>query len=184
MSRASDGIPSPGRRGVPHVQRPQVVGDLPERRAVAGGVEAHRRQVRRPCSFARPGVYQRERITAVLVRRRDNGRWEPPGGVLELEETFHEGLRREVREETGLEVEPGRLTGVYKNMARGIVTLVFRWRVTGGRLVETAEADAFRWAAADEPDGLMDEVFAIRIPDALCEGAEPAVREHDGGRVL
>ena len=52
----------------------------------------------------------------LAVRRRDNGRWEPPGGVLELDETIQVGLVREVREETGLEVEPQALTGVYKNM--------------------------------------------------------------------
>jgi 8-oxo-dGTP pyrophosphatase MutT (NUDIX family) len=31
-------------------------------------------------------VGERERV--LLIRRRDNGRWEPPGGVLELGETF------------------------------------------------------------------------------------------------
>jgi ADP-ribose pyrophosphatase YjhB (NUDIX family) len=40
------------------------------------------------------------------------------GGVLELSESILDGLRREVREETGLEIEPERLTGVYKNMPR------------------------------------------------------------------
>jgi 8-oxo-dGTP diphosphatase len=39
---------------------------------------------------------------ALAVRRRDNGHWEPPGGVLELGEAIHDGLRREVEEETGL----------------------------------------------------------------------------------
>ena len=62
----------------------------------------------------------------LLIKRRDNGRWEPPGGVLELDETIEDGLRREVREETGAEIEVGPLTGVYKNMQRGIVALVFR----------------------------------------------------------
>src|SRR5262249_55831694 len=59
---------------------------------------------------------------------------EPPGGVLELDETIEDGLRREAREETGLEVEPIALTGVYKNMTRGIVAPVFRWKITGGVL--------------------------------------------------
>jgi 8-oxo-dGTP diphosphatase len=39
--------------------------------------------------------------------------------VLELTESIHDGLRREVREETGLGVEPITLTGVYKNITRG-----------------------------------------------------------------
>ena len=47
----------------------------------------------------------------LAIRRRDNGRWEPPGGVLELDETIGEGLVREVLEETGLTVEPEALTG-------------------------------------------------------------------------
>ena len=46
--------------------------------------------------------------------------------MLELAEGIHDGLRREVREETGLDVEPITLTGIYKNLARGIVALVFR----------------------------------------------------------
>ena len=59
----------------------------------------------------------------LAIRRRDNGHWEPPGGVLELDETIEDGLVREVHEETGLTVKPERLTGVYKNMERGIVAL-------------------------------------------------------------
>ena len=33
----------------------------------------------------------------LAVRRRDNGHWEPPGGILELDETIQAGLVREVR---------------------------------------------------------------------------------------
>ena len=73
------------------------------------------------------------------VRRRDNGRWEPPGGVLELGETIHDGLVREVLEETGLVVEPDYLTGVYKNMRHGIVALVFRCHI-----VRSAKPDQLR----------------------------------------
>ena len=62
----------------------------------------------------------------LLIKRRDNGNWEPPGGILELDEAIEDGLRREVLEETGAEIDVGPLTGVYKNMNRGIVALVFR----------------------------------------------------------
>lgn len=44
--------------------------------------------------------------------RRDNERWEPPGGGLELDEAITTGLRHEALEETGLDVEPVALTGV------------------------------------------------------------------------
>lgn len=57
---------------------------------------------------------------------------EAPGGILELQETIAEGMKREVFEETGVRVEPVALRGVYKSMARGIVSLVFRCRSVGG----------------------------------------------------
>jgi hypothetical protein len=63
------------------------------------------------------GVIVDEQNRALLIRRRDNLHWEPPGGVLEVDEPIHDGLRREVHEETGLVVEPIRLTGVYKTWA-------------------------------------------------------------------
>jgi 8-oxo-dGTP diphosphatase len=76
---------------------------------------------------------------ALLIKRRDTLLWEPPGGVLELDESIDAGLRREVREETGLTIEPVALTGVYKNMARGIVALVFRCDVVRGHLIRNDE---------------------------------------------
>jgi 8-oxo-dGTP diphosphatase len=44
------------------------------------------------------GVIPDDHGRVLLIRRRDNQRWEPPGGVLELGETIHDGLRREIRE--------------------------------------------------------------------------------------
>ena len=40
----------------------------------------------------------------------------PPGGILELDEPIETGVRRELKEETGLDIDPTALTGVYKNM--------------------------------------------------------------------
>lgn len=120
----------------------------------------------------------------LLIQRRDNHRWEPPGGVLELSESINEGLRREVREETGLDVEPVALTGVYKNMTRGIIALVFRCEVTSGQPGTSEEAEAFRWVTPSEIKELANEAYAIRVLDALHITGPVAIREHDGQQLL
>jgi 8-oxo-dGTP diphosphatase len=121
---------------------------------------------------------------ALLIQRRDNHHWEPPGGVLETTESIQDGLRREVREETGLHIEPVALTGVYKNMTRAIVALVFRCTATGGRLTLNDEVTAFRWVTPAEVTDLTAEAYAVRILDALHGQPGPPVRQHDGTRVL
>lgn len=130
------------------------------------------------------GVVIDEHGLALVIQRRDNARWEPPGGILERDETITEGLLREVREETGLIVEPVALTGVYKNMNRGIVALVFRCRAAGGALRENSEVTGFRWVRESEVSTIMSEAYAVRILDAYRHSAVPFVREHDGVRLV
>jgi ADP-ribose pyrophosphatase YjhB (NUDIX family) len=129
------------------------------------------------------GIITDDHGRALLIRRADNQHWEPPGGVLELGETIHDGLRREVREETGLDVEPLALTGVYKNMNRAIIAMVFRCKIAGGVLTSSDEAAGFRWAAETELPHLMDQAYAIRVLDALHDSGA-AVRPHDGVHLL
>jgi ADP-ribose pyrophosphatase YjhB (NUDIX family) len=130
------------------------------------------------------GVITDDHGRALLIQRADNHRWEPPGGVLELGETITDGVRREVREETGLDVEPVTLTGIYKNMNRGIIALVFRCKLTGGDLTTTDEASAFRWVTDTEVADLTEEAYAVRVLDALNGDHPPAVRHHDGVHLL
>ena len=128
------------------------------------------------------GVVVNEHDQVLAIQRDDNGRWEAPGGVLELNETFEEGVRREVKEETGLDVTVGTLTGVYKNMTRGIVALVFRCTIQRGQPQPTAEATAVRWLSKDEVADMMAPAYAVRVLDALHSGT--AIRAHDGTNLL
>lgn len=55
----------------------------------------------------------------VLIRRGNEprkGEWSIPGGKLELGETLAEGVRREMREETGLDVEVGELIEAFERI--------------------------------------------------------------------
>lgn len=120
----------------------------------------------------------------LAIQRRDNGHWETPGGVLELDETVEEGLRREVREEVGIEIEVEQLTGVYKNMELGVVALVFRCGLVGGEPAPTREAAAVDWVDADEIAQRMDQAYAVRMFDAVDAGGGATVRAHDGTDLL
>jgi ADP-ribose pyrophosphatase YjhB (NUDIX family) len=119
----------------------------------------------------------------LVTQRRDNGHWEPPGGVLETEESILDGLQREVLEETGLVIEPVRLTGVYKNMARGIVALMFLARIKAGEPTTSDETSRVEWWTAEMVSEHMDDAYAVRILDALRPDG-PAVRAHDGVSIL
>ncbi len=55
----------------------------------------------------------------VLIRRSDSGGWALPGGTLEWGESLRTALERELKEETGAELQAmGRLIGVYSGFGR------------------------------------------------------------------
>jgi len=49
----------------------------------------------------------------LLQKRADKNLWGFPGGIMELHESFSEAIKREVEEETGLEIDIKRLIGIY-----------------------------------------------------------------------
>lgn len=120
---------------------------------------------RHSVSVAAAVVRDDSRILA--VRRRDNGRWEPPGGILDLDETIEEGVTREVSEETGLLIGVDHPTGVYKNMTHSIIALVCHCHVICGTLHPTPEASAAAWLTPNEVRERMNLAFAIRLLDAI-----------------
>jgi ADP-ribose pyrophosphatase YjhB (NUDIX family) len=128
------------------------------------------------------GVVVRADAAILAVQRRDNGHWEPPGGVLEYEETFEDGVRREVLEETGVEIDVERLTGVYKNITKSVVALVFRCRPLTDAVSETEESMRVAWLTIDDVQRRMAPAYAVRVTDAFAAGV--VVRAHDGVELL
>ena len=86
------------------------------------------------------------------------GRWSLPGGVVEVGETLQEALVREVREETGFEVEVGPVVEVLERIERGpddrveyhYVIIDYRCLVRGGQLTCGSDADEARWVTASD----------------------------------
>jgi 8-oxo-dGTP diphosphatase len=93
------------------------------------------------------------------------GKWDVPGGFLEEGENPLDGLRRELREETGLQVEPVRYLGAfmdtYGDDERAIATLNLMWIVRAGSGEPEAADDVaeLRWFARDELPSRPDLAF-------------------------
>lgn len=66
-----------------------------------------------PLLLPRTSVIVLDRKIGVLLQKRRDGIWNLPGGFLELEETVEQAARREVKEETGVEIGEVSLLGIF-----------------------------------------------------------------------
>ncbi|HMA34170.1 MAG TPA: NUDIX domain-containing protein [Chloroflexia bacterium] len=114
-----------------------------------------------------------EQDGAVLLVRRNiepfSGYWDIPGGYLQEWEHPADGARREVQEETGLEVELTRLLGIfvdsYGSEGSNTFNVYYRARPVGGHLQPADDAAEARWFP---PDSLPANIaFPGHIPDVL-----------------
>jgi ADP-ribose pyrophosphatase len=77
-------------------------------------------------------------------------RWAQPGGFLEIDETVLEAAIRETLEETGLQVEPVRIVGLYSRVEAAVVVVAYEARIVGGEPITTPESLETRPFAPDE----------------------------------
>ena len=142
-------------------------------------------------AVVRPGttaVVLNEVGEVLLEKRADNGFWGLPGGAVDRGESVAQGIVREVREETGLDVDVKRLIGVYSDprfysivrYPNGdvvqYVTACFECEARGGELQVSEESTDIGYF----PVGALPEKtllsHRIRLKDALERRAEPFIR--------
>lgn len=90
-----------------------------------------------------------EKDEILLVKSPWRG-WEYPGGLIEPGESFEAALRREVREESGVEIEITGFVGICKNVERNIVNIDFTARYVSGELTTSEESTEVGWFTEEE----------------------------------
>jgi 8-oxo-dGTP diphosphatase len=127
-------------------------------------------------SVAAYAVIQDERGRVLLTRRSDGDEWVLPGGTVEAGEPPWDAVVREVREESGLEVEVERLVGVYVKKRETDLVFGFAARVVGGELRASDERDALTFFPPGEPPEETSDHDRERIGDALLDADRAALR--------
>lgn len=118
----------------------------------------------------------------LLIHRVDNDLWALPGGAIEIGETVSQAVVREVREETGIDVEVTGLVGIYSDPKHVIAyddgevrqqfSICFRARPIGGALRGSSESTGVAWVPGDDIVSLaMHAAQRLRITHAV-EGSE------------
>lgn len=98
----------------------------------------------------------------ILIEKRKSepgrGKWSIPGGLVELGENITETVVREVKEETGLDVEKPELIDIVDDIIRDengeikyhFVIVDYFVKVKGGNVKASSDAEELRWVPLDE----------------------------------
>ena len=91
----------------------------------------------------------------LLIKRKNEpfkGMWAFPGGLIMDNETMEQCAVREAKEETGLDVKPIRLIGVYsdpKRDPRKVITAAYLCEIVGGEVFASSDAEDIIWFDLD-----------------------------------
>ncbi|MDQ1393728.1 MAG: 8-oxo-dGTP diphosphatase [Acidimicrobiaceae bacterium] len=122
----------------------------------------------------RPSEWLPGKVDVVLVHRPSYDDWSLPKGKAEGDESDEDAARREVREETGLEVELGKelpSTRYLDRYAKPKVVRYWTMTATGGELKPSQEVDIARWLPYDRARQMLsyerDHAVLDALPEAL-----------------
>lgn len=120
----------------------------------------------------------------LMQRRSDSGNWALPGGIMDIGETLEQCVIREVKEETGLDIEITGLLGIYTDpqhiiaYADGEVRQEFNvsyyGKVIGGEIAVSDESTEVRFIGPDELDSLpIHDTVRLRLQHHVAQRDSP-----------
>lgn len=113
------------------------------------------------------GLVTNENDEILLINSPWRG-WEYPGGMVEPGETFQEALKREVKEEAGVDVEITGFVGLCKNIQRDVVNIDFTCKYIGGELKTSDESTEVRWVKKEDALAMITfPLTKIRLENML-----------------
>lgn len=126
------------------------------------------------------GIIFDEQKRVLLVHRRDYDLWNLPGGTLEDFESPANAVKREVREETGLEIEVSKLLGVYNKENKNDMAFSFLCKVVSGEITLNDEADKIEYFDVNKLPSNTVPKQVERIMDALSNPSEVIFKTQTG----